>query len=43
MFQHRIEDGEQLAQAGRQRHLFRFAARTQSLIEDPARSVEVVA
>jgi DUF2934 family protein len=35
MFQHRIEDGEQLAHAGRQRHLFCFAGRTQALIESP--------
>ena len=40
MFQHGVEDGEQLAHAGRQGHLFRFAGRTQALIEGPDHRIE---
>ena len=40
MFQHRIDDGEQLVHAGRQRHLFGFAVRTQALIERQDHRIE---
>lgn len=40
MFQHRIEDRQQFPHAGGERHLFRFAARTQALIEGPNHRIE---
>ena len=40
MFQHRIEDRQQLAHAGRERHLLRFARALQALIEGPDHRIE---
>ena len=40
MFQHRIEDGQQFPHAGGERHLFRFAARMQALVEGPDHRIE---